>query len=74
MPKHQTFFAMAQGKVDYSLQAIHTHTEEYGDMLTICATEEAVYITKAQAMEFFGLIEPTPILMAAAKAVQFELH
>jgi hypothetical protein len=28
--------------------------------MTICATEEAVYITREQAKAFFGLVEPLP--------------
>ena len=57
--KHGNFMALAQGKCDYVLEVRHTKPERYGDMMTICATEEAVYITKQQAMAFFGLVEPT---------------
>ena len=49
------FHAMAQGKCDYTIPVIRIGHEEYGDLMTICATEEAVYITKQEAMDFFGL-------------------
>lgn len=54
------FKALAQGKCDYVVDVIHTNTERYGHMMTICASDEAVYVTKAQAMAFFGLIEAFP--------------
>ena len=40
------FTALAQGQTDYTVQVIHTNPEPYGDLMTICATEEAVYITR----------------------------
>jgi hypothetical protein len=54
---YEDFEAMAQGACDYRVAVIETSTEEFGSMMTICATEEAVYITKEQAMKFFGLVE-----------------
>lgn len=51
------FKAMAQGTTDYVIDVIHTNSEKYGDLMTICATEEAIYITKEQAMAFFGLVD-----------------
>lgn len=56
---HQQFLAMAQGKNDYSVHAFPTTSKEFGTMITLGAEEGAIYITKAQAMEFFGLVEPT---------------
>lgn len=54
---HEQFDAMAQGRCDYTIQVIATSTPKFGTMMTICATEEAVYITKEQAMKFFGLVD-----------------
>ena len=59
---HQPFQAMAQGSYcDYEILVTHSHTNTYGDMLTVCASEEVIYITKAQAMEFFGLVDAASI-------------
>lgn len=55
------FFAMAQGKTDYAVEAININ-----GMLTLCATEEAVYVTKQQAMAFFGLVDPAALSQPAA--------
>lgn len=55
------FFAMAQGKTDYTVEALNIN-----GMLTLCATEEAVYVTKQQAMAFFGLIDPAALSQPAA--------
>jgi hypothetical protein len=52
------FRALAQGKCDYVVEVILTKTERFGEMMTVCATEEAVYVSKAQVMAFFGLVEP----------------
>ena len=52
---HTEFSAMAQGKQDYTVPVIRIKDETIGDLMTICATEEAVYITKEQAMKFFNL-------------------
>ena len=52
------FKAMAQGRCDYVVAVIHTNADKFGDMMTICATDEAVYITREQAVAFFGLIDP----------------
>lgn len=53
--KEEEFYVMAQGVVDYSLPVIRMGHDVYGDMLTIMATEEAIYVTKEQAMEFWNL-------------------
>lgn len=55
--KDDEFYVMAQGVVDYSLPVIRMKHDEYGDMLTIMATEEAIYITKEQAMKFWNLVD-----------------
>ena len=53
---YQPFLAMTQGmQGDYS-----THVESNGGhdpAMLVCAAEGAIYITKAQAMEFFNLVE-----------------
>lgn len=54
-----TFHAMAQGRTDFTVEVIRTSTQEFGDMMTIIATGEAIYITKEQAMKFFNLVEKT---------------
>lgn len=56
MLKHQPFTAMAQGHTDYNVDVIAIDSRNYGMLMTICATEEAVYITKEQAMAFFDLV------------------
>lgn len=55
--RHQPFMAMAQGKFDYSVEVIHQDIAPYGPLMVVCATEEAVYITKQQAMDFFCLVD-----------------
>lgn len=52
------FDAMAQGRADYTVHVICTEAPKYGNMLTILASEEAIYITREQAKAFFGLIDP----------------
>ena len=54
------FLAMAQGRTDYVVNVICTRCSEHGELMTICATEEAVYITREPAKAFFGLVDPTP--------------
>lgn len=49
-------FVMAQGQTDYLLPTLRQEHPDHGEMMVICASEEAIYITKAQAMEFFNLV------------------
>ena len=57
---HKPFLAQTQGIVDYSTDVIPVDPYCDGNVLmTICAIEGAIYITKQQAMNFFGLIDPT---------------
>lgn len=56
---HFPFNALAQGKHDYQIAVIKTIGNDGVPYMTVCATEEAVYITKEQAMKFFGLVDPT---------------
>jgi hypothetical protein len=53
----QPFMAMAQGEVDYAVKVIPMKSEQYGDLMVVMATEEAVYVTKDQAKRFFNLVE-----------------
>jgi len=53
----QPFMAMAQGAVDYAVEVVPIKSENYGDLMTVIATEEAIYITKDQAKRFFNLVE-----------------
>lgn len=55
---YDNFLVMAQDVHDYSIEAFCLDSEEYGKMLCIAATEEAIYITREQAKAFFGLVEP----------------
>lgn len=57
MSLHQPFRAMAQGEVDYTVEVVAIANRKETPM-TICAQEGAIYITKAQAMAFFGLVDP----------------
>lgn len=54
---NQEFRALAQGRCDYVVNVISNHTQ-VGHFMTICATEEAIYISREQAKAFFGLVEP----------------
>jgi len=49
------FKAMAQGRTDYIVDVFVTNTR-YGKFMTVGATEEAIYISKEQAMAFFNLV------------------
>ncbi len=49
-----SFKAMAHSRGDYTVDVIKTESKFFGNMMTILATEEAIYITKDQASEFFG--------------------
>lgn len=54
---HTSFVAQAQGKTEYVVDVIPVSVKGSKDMyMTICATEEAVCITKEQAMKFFNLV------------------
>lgn len=55
--KHQPFDALAQGRTDYTVRVIPILESAAEMYMTVCASEEAVYITKTQAMEFFDLME-----------------
>jgi hypothetical protein len=52
------FWLMAQGIVDYVVPAFGV-VGDNGELLVAGTREGAVYITKAQAMAFFNLVEPT---------------
>lgn len=57
---YKPFLAQTQGVTDYSTDVIPLAPR--GDenvIMTICAIEGAIYITKQQAMDFFGLTDPT---------------
>ena len=49
-PKPRRFKALAQGKTDYTVEV-----DEVNGMMCVMATEEAVYITREQAVRFFSL-------------------
>ena len=49
---YESFLALAQGVTDFDVSVIETN-----QTMTICTTTAAVYITKEQAMQFFGLVE-----------------
>lgn len=48
---------MVQGRCDYSIDAIPVNGKLYGTLMCICADEGAIYVTKEQAKEFFGLVD-----------------
>jgi len=52
----EPFIAFAQGQTDYTVDVIRAHTED-GDMMAICTPDGAIYISKSQAMAFFGLTD-----------------
>lgn len=49
---YESFLALAQGETDFWVEVIETN-----QTMTICTATEAVYITKEQAMKFYGLVE-----------------
>ena len=56
--KHKEFKALAQGKSDYEVEVIPIKSNgRFGTMMCVCADEGAIYVTKQQAKEFFGLEE-----------------
>jgi len=57
MKMETVMYVMAQGKVDYELEVIRVYTKQSGDMMTIVTEEGAIYVTKEQAMKFWGLVE-----------------
>lgn len=59
---HQPFQAMAQGEHDYSVDVFPIAHPTYGTLMVIGAQEGAIYITREQAKEFFGLVEPVMVL------------
>ena len=46
---------MAQGKIDYTVEAFSINTEEHGMMMVIPVEEGCIYVTKQDAIEFWGL-------------------
>jgi hypothetical protein len=55
--KHEAFKAMAQDSVDYSVDVISIKNMVDETMMCVCSEEAAIYVTKEQAMKFFGLVE-----------------
>lgn len=55
---YQPFRVMVQGRHDYTLDAFAIDSEEYGTLLVIGTPDAAIYLTRQQAIEFFGLREP----------------
>ena len=56
--KYQKFNAMAQAAHDYEVEVFVTCNNKHGEMMTIGAAEaSAIYITRQQAMDFFGLTD-----------------
>jgi hypothetical protein len=53
----RVFDAMAQGKVDYTVPVDCIQSDTHGPMMAIMAQEGVIYITREQAMAFFGLAE-----------------
>lgn len=70
---HTEFQALAQGKCDYTLKVVPI-ANEGETLMTILATEEAVYISKAQAMAFFGLVDAAPAEQGERKPCEREAH
>ena len=52
------FWLSAQGIVDYLVPAFGIEGSK-DELLVVGTKEGAVYVTKAQAMAFFNLVEPT---------------
>jgi len=56
--KYETFWAMSQGPfIDGSHEVFVIDSKKHGPMMCIGTDEGPVYITKQQAMDFFGLKE-----------------
>lgn len=53
--KHSEFNIICQGSVDFALPVIPVNLKEYGIVMCVVTKEGALYITKEQAKEFFGL-------------------
>lgn len=56
-------------RIDYETSVINAN----GSMV-ICAPDAPIYITKAQAMAFFGLTDPSQLVISAARAVQLDCY
>jgi len=56
---HGDFWVMGQGICDFVTDAFPIGGSQYGTLLTINTSDGAIYVSKAQAMAFFGLVEPT---------------
>ena len=52
---HVEFKAMAQGGVDYTLDAFPVTLDTYGVVIAIATEDSVIYVTKEQAMKFFDL-------------------
>lgn len=59
------FKAMAQGHIDREVDVARMSHAIHGEMMVIMASSEAIYVTKAQAMAFFGLVDSALALKAA---------
>ena len=46
---------MAQGKVDYTVEAFAVNFAEKGIMIAIPTPEACIYVTKQDAIDFWGL-------------------
>lgn len=57
--KHIGFSAQAQSDHDFIVDVIPVRFQGEETQMAICASQEAIYITKEQAMQFFGLV-PNP--------------
>lgn len=68
--KHGAFRCLAQGACDYSLDVMSGDTKDYGIMMIIGATEEAVYISREQAAVFFGF----DVLLEEMKDIRIGVH
>ena len=56
---HEKFIAIAQGRCNYTVEVIPVKplSPHIDPVMAILATTEAIYITKEQAMKFFGIVE-----------------
>jgi hypothetical protein len=53
---YEDFWCDAQGRCDFKLPVFSVNHKD-GKLMTIAAEECAIYITKEQAMAFYGLVE-----------------
>lgn len=76
---HQPFTALAQGKTDFVVDVEPIVLAEpspfvpFEPLMCVMASEEAIYITKQQAMDFFGLVEPTVLPISHPDSGFFEV-